>query len=280
MTNPEARPRGLSFSIEGIGVVGPGLQDWHQTAAVLSGAQAWVPQETIITAPSLLHAAERRRAGATVKLSLAVADQACRHAGVDLADLPTVFSASSADGVNCHQLCETLAQADRLVSPTRFTNSVHNAAAGYWHIATRSHAASTSLCAFDASFAAGLLEAASQCCAQGRPVLLVVTDVPYPEPLHAVRPIRVSLGVALVLAAQATSRSVARVCLSLVPETVPITRLAHVGLEALRGEVPAARCLAWLQSLAQDDEAACVIEGLNAQHLCMQRVQEMSAAGA
>ena len=48
------------------------------------------------------------------------------------------------------------------ISPTRFHNSVHNAAAGYWGIATGATAAANALCAYDASFGAGLLEALTQ----------------------------------------------------------------------------------------------------------------------
>ena len=114
--------------------------------------------------------------------------------------LATVFTSSSGDPVNCHALCEALAAPGRLMSPTRFTNSVHNATAGYWHIATQSRAASTSLCGFDASFAAGLLEAAVQCVSGGEPVLLVASDIAYPEPLHALRPTSDALGLALLLA--------------------------------------------------------------------------------
>ena len=75
-----------------------------------------------------------------------------------------------------------------MVSPTRFTNSVHNAAAGCWHIAVASRASSTSLCAFDGSFGAGLIEAATSVHLSGQPVLLVASDSPYPEPLNSVRP--------------------------------------------------------------------------------------------
>ena len=47
------------------------------------------------------------------------------------------------------------------------------------------------------SFAAGLLEAATQVRATGRPVLLIAYDPPYPEPLHGVRPMPDAFGVAL-----------------------------------------------------------------------------------
>jgi hypothetical protein len=55
---------------------------------------------------------------------------------------------------------------------------VHNAAAGYWCIATGSQCASSAVSAFDRSFAAGLLEAATLCVADATPVLLVGFDGP------------------------------------------------------------------------------------------------------
>src|SRR5690606_19035236 len=119
--------------------------------------------------------------------------------GEDPADIATVFTASGADGHNCHALCEQLAGDDRAISPTRFHNSVHNAAAGYWGIATRSMAPSQVLCAYDASFGAGWIDALGQLHAEGGDVLLVAYDSEYPEPLHACRPIPDAAGVALWL---------------------------------------------------------------------------------
>ncbi|HRD95508.1 MAG TPA: beta-ketoacyl synthase chain length factor, partial [Rubrivivax sp.] len=82
----------------------------------------------------------------------------------------------------------------------RFHHSVHNAASGYWAIASHSGAASTALAAFTHSFAAGLLEAACQCAADGRPVLLVACDTQATGPLASVNRSRGWLAVALVLA--------------------------------------------------------------------------------
>ncbi|HWH85063.1 MAG TPA: beta-ketoacyl synthase chain length factor, partial [Burkholderiaceae bacterium] len=154
------------------------------------------------------------------------------------------------EGVNCHALCETLASAAPMVSPTRFTNSVHNAAAGCWHIAVGSRAASTSLCAFDASFGAGLLEAATSVAIGRAPVLLVAGDSPYPEPLHAVRPLPDHFGVALVLAPQASAHSIAALTLELIGAGVPTTRCDDAALEALRRAIPAAAALPLLIALA------------------------------
>ena len=222
----------------------------------------WVSAPTALIPPTHLPPAERRRAGAVVKLSLAVADQACAQAGINPHGLATVFSSSTSDAANCHALCEALATHERVISPTRFTNSVHNAAAGYWHIATTSRAASTSLCGHDASFGAGLLEAVSQCAASQRPVLLVASDVPYPEPLHSVRPLPDSFALALVLAPPAGQAGLAQLSLQLGDETP--NDCAHAGFDALRTGVPAARGLPLLQSLARGGRHSLVLEYLDA----------------
>src|SRR3546814_15018794 len=69
-----------------------------------------------------------------------------------------------------------LATPERIVSPTDFHNSVHNAAAGYWGIGTGSRAPSTTLAGYDAAFALGLLESGLQVVGDRRAVLPVVFD--------------------------------------------------------------------------------------------------------
>ncbi|MDP3616451.1 MAG: beta-ketoacyl synthase chain length factor, partial [Rhodoferax sp.] len=126
----------LTAYIEGIGLLGPGLNDWPGAQAVLAGRQPYLPQKTLLPSPTLLPAAERRRSGAIVKLTLATGLEAIAAAGLAAVSLPSVFSSSGGDGENCHAICEMLASQDRQISPTRFHNSVHNTASGYWSIAT------------------------------------------------------------------------------------------------------------------------------------------------
>ena len=121
-------------------------------------------------------------------------------AGVEAATLASVFTSSGGDGLNCHEICQVLASADRQLSPTRFHNSVHNAAAGYWSIATGATAAANALCAHDASFGAGLLEALCQVAVEERCVLLIAYDASYPEPLRSAGRFPTLCGVALLLA--------------------------------------------------------------------------------
>ncbi len=262
---------GLTVWVQGIGLLGPGLGSWPAALDVLRGAALHVSRPTALPPPARLPPAERRRAGAAVKLALAVADEAVVQARVDAGTLATVFTSSSGEGVNCHLLCETLATPAPVVSPTRFTNSVHNAASGCWHIAVASQATSTSLCAFDASFGAGLIEAATSVCMSGAPVLLVASDSPYPEPLHATRPLPDHFGLALLLAPAATDDSLAALTITLTDSNgsaVPIDGAAFstcedASLEALRRAIPAAAALPLLVALARAEAPQCIaINGL------------------
>jgi Beta-ketoacyl synthase, N-terminal domain len=238
--------------VEGIGVLGPGLRGWRAARAVLAGEEAYRPERTAIPASELLPPPERRRAGVPVRLALAVGGEAFTSAGRDAAATATVFTSSSGDGEILHRLCEALATPQREVSPTQFMNSVHNAAAGYWSIATHSHEPSTSLCRHDTSFAAGLLESAAQIAVEERPVALIAYDHPYVEPLHAARPISGEFGVALVMTPHAGAHSLAALELELAPGDARESRLSDPGLEATRLSNPAARSLPLLVALARN----------------------------
>ncbi|MDP9008198.1 MAG: beta-ketoacyl synthase chain length factor [Pseudomonadota bacterium] len=258
----------LSAYIGGIGVLGPGLNTWPQTAAVLSGQQPYIRAPTVLPTPSMLPPAERRRTGRVVKLALAVALEATSSADADPAQMPCVFSSSGGDGHICHEICEALALSTREVSPTRFSNSVHNVAAGYWSIATGSMAASNVLCAFDASFVAGLLEALTQVTVDGESVLLVAYDTEYPPPLHAKRPLPDALGVAMVLMPERISSSLASIELTLTDETYD--KMADHELETLRGAIPAARALPLLRLLAIGAPGRVILDYLDVSRAAVQ----------
>jgi beta-ketoacyl synthase-like protein len=238
----------LSAGIDGVGFLGPGLPDWPAAVRVLTGTSPWQRARTVLPVPECLSGAERRRTGPLVRLTLAVGLEATTHAGADPVVLPSVFSSSGGDGQNCHEICEVLTTSERQLSPTRFHNSVHNAPAGYWGIATGATAPANALCAHDASFGAGLLEALCQVAVERTRVLLIAYDASYPEPMHSVRPIPDACGVALVLSPAAGARSLARIE-AVLSAQVP-DRMADPELEALRSSIPAARSLPLLLKLA------------------------------
>ena len=250
----------LSACVQGVGLLGPGLADWDAAAAVLAGRAAWTPAATVLPPPQLLPPAERRRTGVIVKLTLAAGLEATRRAGVNAAQLAAVFSSSGGDGVNCHEICQVLASGDRQLSPTRFHNSVHNAASGYWGIATGATPAVNALCGYDASFGAGLLEALTQVAIERIPVLLIAYDCSYPEPIRAARPIPDAFAVALVLTPAQQPASLARIEAHLAD--APADTLADPALEGLRRAIPAARSLPLLERLAAGRHGAVLLDYL------------------
>ena len=248
----------LSAYINGIGLLGPGLNGWPDSVAILAGQQPYQIFPAVLPSPALLPSAERRRSGAIVKLTLATGVEAVAAAGLNPASLPCVYTSSSGDGQNCHEICQTLASADRHISPTRFHNSVHNAAAGYWSIATGAMTPISVLCAYDASFGAGLLEAVTQVRVDETATLLIACDTPYPEPLHHARPLPDNFGIAMVLAPGASAHSLARISVSLSGDAAHT--LEDAALEQLRLGVPAARSLPLLRALAQRQSGRIVLD--------------------
>jgi hypothetical protein len=287
----------MRLFIEGVGVIGPGLEGWPATRLVLVGAARYQPIPIRPSPIALLPPAERRRAGTTARLAVAAGTEALAQAGREPADMPMVFAASGGDGETVHETLTVLATPRREVSPTRFHNSVHNAPSGYWSVATGSRAPSTSLSAFDDSFAAGMLEAAVQASVGDCPVTLIAYDVPYPDPLRAVRPIVAAFSMALVLSPRGTERALASVSLTLdaagtsagalaaasagatrgpslgatagaTPGALavgvsPAATMPHPELERLRLGNPAARALPLLAALARGDAGMIRVSGLS-----------------
>ena len=137
---------------------------------------------------------------------------------------------------------------------------MHNAAAGYWGIATGSREPSTSLCCYDASFAAGLLEAVAQVCTERAPLGLIAYDHRYPHPLAEVRPLIADFAVALILTHEPTERTFATLNVTHVHNGAASTPMSLPALEAVRAGVPAARSLPLLAAFAQAASAVVILE--------------------
>lgn len=260
MTNKQNQPS-LDAWIDGVGILGPGMATWPQLQELLRGSEAYTAARTVLPVPELLPPAERRRAVQMVRLTLAAGLEAVAHAGQTASALPSIFSSSTGDGQNLHAICETLASDEREISPTRFHNSVHNAASGYWSIATGATATSTALCAFDGSFGAALLEALAWLAIEQTPILLVAYDVDYPEPLRSLRPVPDAFCAALVLAPIQSAQSLARIRVRLATAAA-IDTMAQPEFENIRQAIPAARCLPLLNLLANACSGKVVLDYL------------------
>jgi len=190
----------MTVVVQGIAFWASRLPGWELAREVILGRQPAPATASPRPAPGLLAPTERRRAPDTVALALEVASRACAAAGVAAHELPSVFASTHGDLAISDYMCATLVSTPTLISPIKFHNSVHNAAAGYWSIGTGSHASYTALSAYHYTFAAGLLEAVTQVLCDERTVLYVAFDVEAKGPLATVSPSSGLLGTALVLA--------------------------------------------------------------------------------
>jgi hypothetical protein len=234
--------------VESVGLIAPGLAQWPNAQAILRGEQPYIATPLPPYAPALLPANERRRASPTVRLAFAAAEDAMQRSSIAPAAFATVFASSDADLHIIHRICTALTATPRLVSPTDFHNSVHNAAAGYWSIAVGAHGASSTLSAYDDSFTLGLVETCGMVRVEGVDTLLVAFDLPPPEPLYAKRPLTQAVGVALALTVQRTANSIAS--LQCAWSSAPVSTMPTPELESLRVSNPAARALPLLVLLA------------------------------
>lgn len=248
------------YLVKSIGIAAPGLNGWHASLDVLRGVTEHVATAESPHAPALLPPNERRRATAAVRQAFRAAEDAV--AGSATNDLASVFASSDADMSVLNRICSALAQTPRLISPTDFHNSVHNAASGYWSIAVQSMLPATSIAAFDASFTAGLIEAAALARERnGRDVLLVTYDAVAPEPLLAKRPLGQSAGVALVLGTTAQNGPAPLARLAFDFSGTGETRCANQALEAMRGANPALRALPLLELIAARRAGSVTLRG-------------------
>lgn len=235
--------------VEAVGLAAPGFPSWSRGAPVLRGELPYTPEALVTPVPQLLPVNERRRATPAIKLAFQAAEDAMLCSSLPASSLATVFASSDADLAIIHRISLALSATPRFVSPTDFHNSVHNAASGYWSIGTGAQGASSTLSAFDGSFAAGLLEAYLLCRVDGADTLLVAFDLPAPEPLHAKRPFAHPAAVALVLTREATANSLAAVACE--TTVAAESALEEAALEALRLGNPATRALPLLRAFAR-----------------------------
>lgn len=208
--------------------------------------------------PQAVPPKERRRAGLMINLAVEVAHQACEHAGVDKTQIPSVFVSALGDTAITDYMCRKLSQPEKLLSPTKFHNSVHNAPSGYWTISAENRAPSSFVGGFQESFGAGLLEAASQAHAFSTPVLLVAYDIANTAPFEDIEPVSETLGVALVVTngslADNREAGVTKSTLACELEFEAESRATHshpiaTGLKKIAGANPIGSSLALLEQL-------------------------------
>lgn len=249
----------LNFDVLGIGAWGPTFHSWQNLSALLRG-QSLDIEASKGPKPEIIPANERRRAPLPVRLAVESSWQACQAAAIDAKELTSVFVSGLGDTQLTDYMCRTLAGENKALSPTKFHNSVHNAAAGYWTISTGCMQAANSVAGFQESVSLTLLEALIQCQAEHRPILLTFYDAPCSEVLRDLMKNEIAFAASLVIApadiiAPATEKHSAQLQQKNVnwPDFV-----ADELLQTCYETNPVGRILPLLQSLAQ--QASCELE--------------------
>jgi len=167
----------LSAAVLGVGLWMPGFPDaaaWRRGQRITGDAAAAPPPRL---PPKL-----RRRTSLLIRMVAEVAAQAVEQAGVSPQSIPIVIGSAFGElGTTIEMLDEM--EADGVLSPMRFHNSVHNSAAGYLSIAHGNRKSATSLAAGNETVAMVLLEALALLADRGGEVLAIVADESLPEPL-------------------------------------------------------------------------------------------------
>jgi len=246
-------------SVASVGILAPGLENWQQARLTLAHPDSYRFGAVTLPRSGLLPANERRRASALTRICLVVAQEATEavtYAATPLSAqmTPVVFASCHGDAAVTDRICRALASISRPISPTDFHNSVHNAPAGYWTIASQTHAPATSVSMLDGTFAAGLLEALTIATIETVPVLLIACDMPLPPPLDAMETVRSPFAVAIVVAPERHDTGLPAIRAALCPECLE-DRFEEAELEALRAGNPAARSLPLLRALCVGDNS-------------------------
>ncbi len=240
-------PEPAPLQLAGIGLIAPGFASWAEATNVLTGMTPYrdrgmPPFERLRLPPNAA-----RRLSLSMRIALEVAEEALAQATMPRSSFAGVFACSGGNAESLHKVLQTLAE--NAVSPNQFAQMGHHAAAGSWSIVNGSLSPTSSLGAWDGSFAAGLLEADCQARTAPQPILFVAPDVPPPPAFRAARAVTSAFAVALVLASDRSSAAGGQLRLHLTPGDGE-SRMNNPALEALRLNNPAARALPLLRLIA------------------------------
>jgi len=104
-------------------------------------------------------------------------------------------------------MCKVLAGENKALSPTKFHNSVHNAAAGYWTISTGCMQAANSIAGYEESVPLTLMESLIQADAEQRPILMTFYDAPVSPVLKSLLKNEHAFSVSMIIAPSSISNS-------------------------------------------------------------------------
>jgi hypothetical protein len=252
----------IPFQILGLGSWGPGFQNWSELQNILSGSAPTIEdaEQQKKTAkgpkPEIIPANERRRAPLPVRLAIESSWQASQHANIAPEELPSVFVSGIGDTQLTDYMCKVLAGENKALSPTKFHNSVHNAAAGYWTISTGCMQAANSAAGFQESVSLALMEAILQCHLEKRPTLLTFYDAPSSDVLIELLKNDSAFSASIVIGPAGTRAEAQNYQATVADDASQWPELKSTQeLERCYQNNPVAKILALMNSIAHTDQA-------------------------
>ena len=253
----------LTFKVLGVGAWGSSFRSWSDLQIRLNGGD--VKDDGVKSPkPEVIPANERRRAPLPVRLAVETSSQACNHAGINPSELASVFVSGLGDTQLTDYMCKVLAGENKALSPTKFHNSVHNAAAGYWTISTDCMQAANSVAGFGESVSLTLMESLIQAQAEQRALLLTFYDAPSSPVLKELLKNEHSFSVSIVIAptslVSATANTVGpELSASVVQQNVTWPNGQwNDDLAACYAANPAARILPFLELITSQRQAIAI----------------------
>jgi hypothetical protein len=240
----------LTAKIVAVGAWGCEFRNWSDLQKILNG-------ETIEDdgakgpKPDVIPANERRRAPLPVRLAVESSWQATQSSSLNAEDLSCVFVSALGDTQLTDYMCKVLAGENKQLSPTKFHNSVHNAAAGYWTISTGCMKAANSVAGYEESVSLTLLEALTQIDNERSPVLLTFYDAPVSLILKDLLKNDYPFAVSLILVPDSMDIEGINISAEVLPSATewPLLKTSTETLNALYQSTPTARMLALLEAL-------------------------------
>ena len=167
----------ITFNLNKWQALSPGLADLDRWKTWAELDMTW-PQNPNAAPADLIPAMMRRRTSSLSKLALQTAISLTEDQNIDY----IIFSSRHGELTRTVKLLEALLQGEE-ASPTMFSQTVHNTAAGLFTIATKRATPVTSLASGENTFHCALIEAAAYLSEHpGHQVLLVDFDEPLPAP--------------------------------------------------------------------------------------------------
>lgn len=239
----------LRCSVIGVGAWGPGFNNWAELKDSLVSQHDSQSLKTIPPKPEVIPANERRRSPLPVKIAVETSWQALQQAQVSAADVACVFGSGLGDTEITDYMCRVLTTDLKQLSPTKFHNSVHNAAAGYWTISTHCMKSANSVAAYHETAALCLLEGISQAVYQDDYMLITLFDTQAHSVYSDIFSCRQDFAAAILLSPRIEQNALADLSISLQEGTCALPPISCAHLQTLYETNPAAKILKLLETL-------------------------------